>query len=84
MINEIFHFFKIIQNIKHRMVASKIMGKAIPMNEKKGVLVGETYQAGKDKKSRKMDSIVIANTIAFIILRPIVYKKLLLFFTGIK
>lgn len=80
----IFHFFIIIQNIKHRIVANRIIGNAIPMNEKKGVLKGDTYHAGKDKKSRKMDSIVIANTIAFIILRPIVYKKLLLFFTGIK
>ena len=61
-----------------------MMGKAIPMNEKKGVLSGDKYHAGKDRKSRNTDNRVKASTIDFIILRPIVYKKLLLFFTGIK
>ena len=42
------------------------MGNAIPMKEKKEVLRGDIYQAGKDSRSKKMDKIVIVRTIAFV------------------
>ena len=42
------------------------MGNAIPMKEKKEVRSGDIYQAGKDRRSRKMDNAVIDRTIPFI------------------
>lgn len=67
-----FHFFNNTQNNKHRIFAENIMGKAMPIKEKKAVLRGDTYHAGKDKKSNKMDTKVITTTIAFIIFSTIV------------
>ena len=42
------------------------MGNAIPMKEKKEVLRGDIYKAGKDSRSKKMAKIVIVRTIAFV------------------
>jgi hypothetical protein len=47
-------------------------GNAMPIKEKKGVRSGDTYHAGKERKSRKMDTVVIRITIAFIIFLSIV------------
>ena len=67
------HFFVIIQKIKHRILAARIAGKAIPINEKKAVLRGDTYQAGKDRKRNKMDINVITTNIDFVIFRSIIW-----------
>ena len=82
MIKTTFHFFKNIQNTKHSILEVRIMGKAIPIKEKKAVLSGDTYHAGNDKKSRIMDVIVITTTSAFNIFCTIILSKLL--FTSIK
>ncbi len=57
-----------------------MMGKAIPIKEKKGVLSGDTYHAGNDRKRRKMDIIEIAETIAFIIFSTIVNDNSSIFY----
>lgn len=64
MISTKVHFLKIIQNNKHKRFAVNMMGNAIPIKEKKAVLKGDIYHAGKDNKSSKMDMIVLARTIA--------------------
>ena len=84
MIKAAFHFLLNNQNSKQRMFDNKMMGKAIPMNEKKGVLRGDINHAGKDKKSRNMDMKEIPSANAFIIFCTITYKRLLLFLSGIK
>ena len=61
-----FHFLNIIQNNRHNIFATRIMGNAIPMKEKNEVLRGDIYQAGKDSRSKKVDNIVIVRTIAFV------------------
>lgn len=66
-----FHFLNKIQNIKHNTFAKRITGNAIPMKEKKEVLRGDIYQAGKDSRSKKMDKIVVVRTIAFVSFRII-------------
>ena len=82
MIKAIFRFLRNNQNIRHAIFANNIKGKAIPMNEKKAVRVGDTYQAGKDKKRRNMDIIVTTITIAFIIFRIIVIATFSLVFVA--
>ena len=72
MNNTTFHFLNITQNIKHRIFAVRMTGNAMPIKEKKGVRSGDTYHAGKERKSRKMDTVVIRITIAFIIFLSIV------------
>ena len=57
-----------------------MMGKAMPIKEKKGVLRGDTYHAGKDRKRRKMEIMVIAKTIAFIVLSTIVNENSSIFY----
>src|SRR5690554_1890402 len=67
-----FHFFNIIQNSKQRTFTISIIGKAMPINEKKDVLSGDTYHAGNDRKRKKMDIMVITKTITFIIFCTII------------
>lgn len=61
-----------IQNSKQRTFAKSMMGKAMPIKEKKDVLSGDTYHAGNDKKRKKMDIMVITKTITFIIFSTII------------
>lgn len=72
------------QNIRHRIFAVSITGNAIPINEKNAVRRGDTYQAGKERKSRKMDIRVITITNAFIVFFTIVGSELLFIITSIK
>ena len=62
-----FHSSKMMQNMKDKTFVRRMMGTAIPINEKKDVLSGETYHAGKDNNSRSMEMIVTTRTIALII-----------------
>lgn len=68
----IFFFLSAIQLNRQRIVLSRITGNAMPIKEKNAVRSGDTYHAGKESKSRKMDIIVTARRIAFIIFLIIV------------
>lgn len=77
------HFFMNIQSNRHRMFTRRMAGKAIPINEKKAVLRGDTYHAGKDRRSKNMDIILITRNSDFVIFLTII-MCLFLFFTSIK
>lgn len=74
-----FHFLKIIQKVKHKILAMSMMGKAIPIKEKKDVLKGDIYHAGKDNKSNIMAMVVLPSTIALIIFFTIENARLYYF-----
>ena len=67
-----FRFLRSNHTIKHKTFVVRMIGKAIPIKEKKGVRSGDMYHAGKDSKSRRMDVMLTAWKIAFIIFLSII------------
>ena len=51
--------------IRHRTFEVRMIGKAIPMKEKKAVRSGDIYHAGKDSKSSIMDAMLTTMKIDF-------------------
>ncbi len=60
-----FRFLSISHAIKHKTFVVRMIGKAIPIKEKKAVRSGEIYHAGKDSKSIRMDTMLTASKMAF-------------------